>query len=228
MVDMSLGQNSRRSVCTSTPTAVPSGHTRIFIRPGVGTAREAPIQNWHFDPVESVLQLGRHKVKFGDFQYGAQIRLRERGRNLPMRMHTDTPSFKIKGITFRLVIGIVYKTTIRNCHLEVLVACYWLSMTIHRFRLEKPPFRAPKLRFQPTISTFPNNVSIDDANYWWGHNMESAYHDDRMLCSTRRENSFPHLTSPSMTRITGGATTRSQPIMKIKSCVQLGARTPSQ
>ncbi|MQL87275.1 hypothetical protein Taro_019821, partial [Colocasia esculenta] len=39
-----------QSVCTSTPTTVPSGRTRIFIRPEVGTAREAPIQNWHFDP----------------------------------------------------------------------------------------------------------------------------------------------------------------------------------
>ncbi|MQM17805.1 hypothetical protein Taro_050783 [Colocasia esculenta] len=29
----------------------PSGQTRISIRPGVGTAREAPIQNRHFDPV---------------------------------------------------------------------------------------------------------------------------------------------------------------------------------
>ncbi|MQL90440.1 hypothetical protein Taro_023022 [Colocasia esculenta] len=40
-----------RSVCTSTPTAVPSGRMQIFIRPGVKTAREAPIQNWHFEPV---------------------------------------------------------------------------------------------------------------------------------------------------------------------------------
>ncbi|MQM16219.1 hypothetical protein Taro_049170 [Colocasia esculenta] len=45
------GQNFPRSVCTSTPTAVPSGRTWIFIRPGVGTAREAPIKNRHFDPV---------------------------------------------------------------------------------------------------------------------------------------------------------------------------------
>ncbi|MQL72889.1 hypothetical protein Taro_005261 [Colocasia esculenta] len=45
------GQNPPRSVCTSTPTAVPSGRTRIFIRPGVGIASEAPIQNRHFDPV---------------------------------------------------------------------------------------------------------------------------------------------------------------------------------
>ncbi|MQM22640.1 hypothetical protein Taro_055694 [Colocasia esculenta] len=40
-----------QSVCISTPIAVPSGRTRIFIRPGVGTAREAPIQNRHFDPI---------------------------------------------------------------------------------------------------------------------------------------------------------------------------------
>ncbi|MQM02602.1 hypothetical protein Taro_035381, partial [Colocasia esculenta] len=45
------GQNSPQSVYTSTPTAVPSSLTRIFIHPGVGTAREAPIQNRHFDPV---------------------------------------------------------------------------------------------------------------------------------------------------------------------------------
>ncbi|MQL71834.1 hypothetical protein Taro_004180 [Colocasia esculenta] len=45
------GQNSPRSVCTSTPTVVPSGRTQIFIRSGVGTAHEAPIQHRHFDPV---------------------------------------------------------------------------------------------------------------------------------------------------------------------------------
>ncbi|MQM23755.1 hypothetical protein Taro_056822 [Colocasia esculenta] len=45
------GQNPPRSVCTSTPTTVRSGRTKIFIRPGVGTAREAPIQNRDFDPV---------------------------------------------------------------------------------------------------------------------------------------------------------------------------------
>ncbi|MQL95071.1 hypothetical protein Taro_027751 [Colocasia esculenta] len=39
------------SVCTSTPTAVPSGRTQIFIRTGVRIARETPIQNRHFDPV---------------------------------------------------------------------------------------------------------------------------------------------------------------------------------
>ncbi|MQM01429.1 hypothetical protein Taro_034190 [Colocasia esculenta] len=40
------------AVCTSTLTDVPSGQTWIFIRPGVGTAREAPIQNRHLDSVD--------------------------------------------------------------------------------------------------------------------------------------------------------------------------------
>ncbi|MQL78202.1 hypothetical protein Taro_010643 [Colocasia esculenta] len=44
-----------RSVCTSTPTAVPSGRARIFIRPGVRTAREASTKNRHFDPVAKEL-----------------------------------------------------------------------------------------------------------------------------------------------------------------------------
>ncbi|MQL82899.1 hypothetical protein Taro_015392 [Colocasia esculenta] len=39
------------SVCTSTPIVVPLGRTRIFVRPAIGTAREAPIRNRHFDPV---------------------------------------------------------------------------------------------------------------------------------------------------------------------------------
>ncbi|MQM23118.1 hypothetical protein Taro_056180 [Colocasia esculenta] len=36
------GKNSPRSVCTSTPTVVRSGRTRIFIRPGVGTPPRGP------------------------------------------------------------------------------------------------------------------------------------------------------------------------------------------
>ncbi|MQM22090.1 hypothetical protein Taro_055138, partial [Colocasia esculenta] len=40
-----------RSVCYSIPTAVPFDRTQISVRPGVGTAREAPIRNRHFDSV---------------------------------------------------------------------------------------------------------------------------------------------------------------------------------
>ncbi|MQM03229.1 hypothetical protein Taro_036002, partial [Colocasia esculenta] len=46
-----------------------------------------------------------------------------------------------------------------------------------------------------TISQFPRfsgcSVSLDYANRWWGNHMGSACQDDRMLCSTRRENSSP-------------------------------------
>ncbi|MQM05806.1 hypothetical protein Taro_038624 [Colocasia esculenta] len=36
----------------ATPTVVPFDRTWISVRLGVGTAREAPIQNRHFDPVD--------------------------------------------------------------------------------------------------------------------------------------------------------------------------------
>ncbi|MQL82859.1 hypothetical protein Taro_015328 [Colocasia esculenta] len=68
----------------------PLGRTQIFVRPAIGTSREAPIQNRHFDP-----------VAFGDFRSDAQIPFRERGRGLPMRSHKDTPSLKrvLKSLT---------------------------------------------------------------------------------------------------------------------------------
>ncbi|MQM13153.1 hypothetical protein Taro_046078 [Colocasia esculenta] len=84
---------------------------------------------------------------------------------------------------------------IQNRQSEAPVARFFLSAIRRCFRLEKPQFRNPKVRFQPTISTFPrfscSNVSLDDMNDWWGHNTESAYDDDRKLCSTRCKNSSP-------------------------------------
>ncbi|MQM01395.1 hypothetical protein Taro_034160 [Colocasia esculenta] len=47
------------SVCASAPTVVPSCRMRIFIRSGVGTAREAPIQNRHFDQVVATPSITR-------------------------------------------------------------------------------------------------------------------------------------------------------------------------
>ncbi|MQM20780.1 hypothetical protein Taro_053808 [Colocasia esculenta] len=35
------------------------------------------------------------------------------------------------------------------------------------------------------------NVSLDHVNPGRSNHTESAYHGDRMLCSTRRENSYP-------------------------------------
>ncbi|MQL74888.1 hypothetical protein Taro_007247 [Colocasia esculenta] len=47
----------------------------------------------------------------------------------------------------------------------------------------------------PTFSPFPRfsrcNVSLDHVNPGWGNHTESAYHGDRKLCSTWRENSSP-------------------------------------
>ncbi|MQM15201.1 hypothetical protein Taro_048145 [Colocasia esculenta] len=71
---------------------------------------------------ESALRPGRHKVAFGHFRSGGQIPLRECGRGLPMQSHTDTGPFAQTGITFRSAIR-------------------------RRFGVEKPSFRALKLRF---------------------------------------------------------------------------------
>ncbi|MQL83525.1 hypothetical protein Taro_016016 [Colocasia esculenta] len=125
-----------RSVCASTPTAVPSGRTRIFILPGVGTAREAPIQNRHFDPVGkwSHSEISGPSPKFlsgsaaaDAFAYGHRF--------------TQT------GITFRSVIGIAYKAPIRNWHSEALDAPLLPQAIRSRFRVKKPSFRTLKLRF---------------------------------------------------------------------------------
>ncbi|MQM07913.1 hypothetical protein Taro_040759 [Colocasia esculenta] len=69
-------------------------------------------------------------------------------------------NFARTGITFRSVIGIAYKTPIRNRHSEALVALYSLS-----------------------------NISLDYVNPWRDNHTKSTCHDDRKLCSTRCENS---------------------------------------
>ncbi|MQM23378.1 hypothetical protein Taro_056442 [Colocasia esculenta] len=111
------------SVCTtSTPTVVPCGRTRIFIRPGVVTACEAPIQNRHFDPVGKKSHL--------------KILVKSHIRRFSVRRRNSSPGarsqaadgiayghpFAQTGITFHSVIGIAYKTPIRNRHSEALDA----------------------------------------------------------------------------------------------------------
>ncbi|MQM23234.1 hypothetical protein Taro_056297, partial [Colocasia esculenta] len=127
------------SVCTSTSTAVRSCRTRIFIRPGVGTAREAPIQNRYFDPVGkwSHSEISGPAPKFHSGSAERLPRLREsleeptRGAAQSQRSKVVFNStrdllqrhrFAQTGITFRSVIGIAYKTPIRNRHSEVLDA----------------------------------------------------------------------------------------------------------
>ncbi|MQM04692.1 hypothetical protein Taro_037488 [Colocasia esculenta] len=116
-------------------------------------------------------------------------------------------------IFVRAAIRTARESPIRNRNFEPVIR--------RRFGVEKPSFRTPKLRFRPTISPFPRfshcNVSLNHVNPGRGNHTESAYHGDRKLCSTRRENCSP-----------GGATTRIRPVTTIGSCVQLGARTPPQ
>ncbi|MQL87072.1 hypothetical protein Taro_019607 [Colocasia esculenta] len=70
--------------------------------------------------------------------------------------------FAQTGITFSSVIGITYKTPIRNRHSETLIAPLLLS-----------------------------NVSLDHVNPGRGNPTELAYHGNQKLCSTRCENSSP-------------------------------------
>ncbi|MQM00589.1 hypothetical protein Taro_033324 [Colocasia esculenta] len=66
------------------------------------------------------------------------------------------------GITFRSVIGIAYKTPIRNRHSEALDTHYCLSID-----------------------------SLDYANRWRSPHAEPPSHSDRKSCSTQREISSP-------------------------------------
>ncbi|MQL77114.1 hypothetical protein Taro_009532 [Colocasia esculenta] len=100
-------------------------------------------------------------------------------------------------ITFCSVIGIVYKTPIRNRHSETLVAPLLHQAIRCYFGVEKPSFRTPNLRFSSTISPFPrfshSNVSLDHVNPRQSNHTKSACYGDRKLCSTRLENSCPEL-----------------------------------
>ncbi|MQM01399.1 hypothetical protein Taro_034153 [Colocasia esculenta] len=99
--------------------------------------------------------------------------------------------FAQTSITFRSVIGIAYKTSIRNRHSETFVAPLLPRAIRLRFGVEKSSFRTPKLLFRPTISPFPrlsrSNISLDHVNPGRGCHSESACHGDWKLCSTRRE-----------------------------------------
>ncbi|MQL74602.1 hypothetical protein Taro_006972 [Colocasia esculenta] len=130
-----LGQKFLRSVCTSTPITVPSGRTGIFMRPGVGIERKAPILNRHFDPrlrrlreslaepTHRASQSQRSDVVFNstrDLLPRSWIWVPEHRRySHPLRF-IPTPSAKELGITFRTDIGIAYVTTIQNRHAETV------------------------------------------------------------------------------------------------------------
>ncbi|MQL89659.1 hypothetical protein Taro_022241 [Colocasia esculenta] len=87
------------------------------------------------------------------------------------------------------------------------------------------------IRPGPTISPIPrffgSNDSLDYGNRWRTPHAEPPSHGDRKSCSTRREICTPAAT-PSITRIAGGAHTRSRPVTAIGSRVQLDARSAPQ
>ncbi|MQM14183.1 hypothetical protein Taro_047112, partial [Colocasia esculenta] len=74
---------------------------------------------------------------------------------------------------------------------------------------------------------FGSSDSLDYVNRWRSPHAEPPSHSDRKSCSTRREISSP-VATPSITRIGGGAHTRSRPVTAIGSRVQLDARSPPQ
>ncbi|MQM17006.1 hypothetical protein Taro_049971 [Colocasia esculenta] len=92
------------------------GRMRIFVRPAIGTARKASIQNRHFDPsVEGCIRrfsVQRPNSSLGAWSWAADV------------IAYGHP-FAQTGITFRSVIRIAYKTPIRNRHLEAPVASLW-------------------------------------------------------------------------------------------------------
>ncbi|MQM00040.1 hypothetical protein Taro_032777 [Colocasia esculenta] len=160
----------------------PLDKTQIFVRAVIGTARETPIRNRHFDP-SAPGRMRRFSLRRPNSSPEAWSRAAD--------AITYGHPFAQTNITFRSVIGIAYKTQIWNRHSETHVAHFLPQVIRHHFGVEKPPFHSLKMRFQPSISSFPSNVSLDYANPWWGNHTKSDCHDDRKLCLTRRENSYP-------------------------------------
>ncbi|MQL84610.1 hypothetical protein Taro_017132 [Colocasia esculenta] len=108
------GAEIRRVACVLVHRlSYPLGRTRIFVRPAIGTARKAPFQNRHFDPVGARLH--------SDISGPAAIFLSESVVAGCRCDRIQTP-FAQMGITFRSVIRIAYKTPIQNRHSEAPVA----------------------------------------------------------------------------------------------------------
>ncbi|MQM20955.1 hypothetical protein Taro_053985, partial [Colocasia esculenta] len=122
--------------------------------PRVGTAREAPIQNRHFDPrlprlrellaepSRGAVQSQRSEVVFNsmrDLLPRSWIWVPEHRRYSHPLQFIPTPSTKELGITFRTGIGIAYVTTIRNRHSEMVDKVLVLRNSVpgQKFPLER-------------------------------------------------------------------------------------------
>ncbi|MQL69083.1 hypothetical protein Taro_001351 [Colocasia esculenta] len=137
------------------------GKSQIFIRAVIGTTRESPIRNRHFEPVDTMWSRTADAIAYGH-------------------------PFAQTGITFRSVIEITYKTPIRNRYSDALVAPLSPQAIRLRFRVEKPSFRTRKLQLRPMITLFQrfsrSNASLDHVNPGRGSHTESTCHGDWKLC----------------------------------------------
>ncbi|MQL94798.1 hypothetical protein Taro_027444, partial [Colocasia esculenta] len=166
----------------------PFAKTSIAFRSVIGIAYKILIQNRHSKTLVAPLLPKIFLIRRPNSSPGAGSRAADAiayGHPFPQT-----------SISFSSVIGIAYKTPIRNRHSETLIAPLLPQAIRRRFRVEKPSFRTPKLLFQLTISPFQrcshSNVSLDHMNLGRGGHTESASHSDRKFCSTRRKNSCSH------------------------------------
>ncbi|MQM10605.1 hypothetical protein Taro_043499 [Colocasia esculenta] len=138
------------SVCTSTLTAVPSGQTRIFIRPG--TISAIP---WFFGSSDSLDYANRGRSPHAEPPSHSDRKL------CSTRREISSPAKELD-ITFRMGIRIAYVTTIRNRHSE----------TVDRELVSRNSIPGPK--FAPGASD-----SLDYANRWRSQYAEPPSHNDR-------------------------------------------------
>ncbi|MQM23002.1 hypothetical protein Taro_056063, partial [Colocasia esculenta] len=108
-----------------TPIVVPFDRTGIFVRTGVRTSREAPIRNRHFDPVGTAREAPIRNRHFDPFSKRSHSEISGPAQNSSPGAWSRAVDviayrhlFAHRGITFRSVIGIAYKTTIQNRQLE--------------------------------------------------------------------------------------------------------------
>ncbi|MQL70222.1 hypothetical protein Taro_002500 [Colocasia esculenta] len=162
------GPKFSRSVCSSTPTDLPSGRTRIFILPGVGTAREAPIQNRHFDPNRHYESVDKALVSSDSLDYV----------NHWWSPHAEPPSHSDqKSCSTRHEIS----SSGRGYGCPNITDINRDSETVDKALVSRNSVLGQKFA--------PERVSesLDYANRWRSPHTEPPNHSDQKSCSTRCE-----------------------------------------
>ncbi|MQL68573.1 hypothetical protein Taro_000827 [Colocasia esculenta] len=179
----------RRGACVLVHrSSYPSGRTQIFVGHRYLFARGSePPTRPEFGIHTSTRSPQGHIRRFSVRHPNSSLEALSRAADAIAYGHP----FAQTGITFRSVIGIAFKTPIRNRHSEAPVAPLSPQAIGCRFGAEKSSFRTMKLRFRPTIALISkfsgSSISLDYANHWRGQHTESACHDDRKSCSTQHE-----------------------------------------